>query len=641
MLNDLIKQLYSAWHTFDIGKVDYESKLFIRYKDKFLTEAVDSVSKTKVLIEMASDKLAPDAAMLTELIKHLATDAKKTNDIAIYIRIEQMYNLFCLLFVSNDELHKVSFTALKEGNLKNGTRQIRTLKNYSEEMKQFFESENTRINKSHQQANKSERGEKPQHKKMPTNIKPQHKQCPNPKLQTIINLFPSPLFNKKIYSNFEESVTIHVDEFKMLSLADMKTKYYNFLYLPTALNYPAVHDQVIVNLLGEKHLDWDLIFAIYNNAYTNFTSASKDVLFRIFKRLCEVGKHEIALEVFKTHKAIINIDNYFRMLHSMEPNKEGITVMLELGLTLNMYLPNVTLMEYYLQKYGLNSKISKHIKDSVYSENVKSSRTTIDLHGAPKNAVEGIIEDVVENWEDEETKIVVSHGGGTHVAFGKLTPRDMNDVQFFSPVKNAVYEAVRCLQYKWQDKYIIRVSPYWNPKGYMDGSNSVISKRTIKNEPKKITIFESTQQNKQRPGEIGKVNAPVNAITAIHSSLQSSDNNVIFTTTTSVTQEDLTSNASQPKTTGKMNPKAVEYKPKSGLYNPPVETSSTHFRTKEEKSPTQPTMESPYMAASVTPSFWYPSQAFFAYCPTYQPTYYYTEHFEDEIKSETETKNHI
>ncbi|KTC94519.1 hypothetical protein [Legionella erythra] len=276
MLNELIKKLYSAWQTFDLGKGDYDSELFKSYKNKFLTEALDSVSKATVLMEMAGKKLPPDAAMLAELIQHLATDAKKTNDIAIYIHIEQIYDLFCLLFVPNDELHKVTYTALKEGKRNKGIAQVRTLKNYSQEMNSFFETEKIRIDKSRIQAKKTEAtsraessNKKPKEKGITTTAKPQHKECSNPKLQAIINLFPSPLFNKKIYSTLGDCETIHANEFMNLRLADMKAKYYNFLLLPRALDYPEAHAQVLVNLLDEqdRDLDWKLILAIYNNAW--------------------------------------------------------------------------------------------------------------------------------------------------------------------------------------------------------------------------------------------------------------------------------------------------------------------------------------------------------------------------------------
>ncbi|MDX1837282.1 hypothetical protein [Legionella taurinensis] len=642
MLNDLLKQLYSAWKTFDLTKVDYESDLFKSYSDKFL-KAEDSVSKTTVLIEMASKKLPPDAAMLTELINQLVMDAKKTNDTAIYIRIELIYEMFNFTFLSSDDLHRAAFTAFKEGNRTAGIQQVKTLKLYSDEMKLFFQSENTRIDQSRVQSKKSivtRKGEakpkKPQHEGIlttkPAVKKTQHKQCLNPQLQNIINLFPSSLFNKKLFSNLEESETIHANEFSNLSLADMRVKYYNFLWLPTALKYPAVHDQVIINLLGEQKedLDWDLILAIYNNAYTDLTSSSREILFTIFRRLCEVGKHDIAMEVFQTHKAIIDNTIYFRMLHAMEPDKESIAAMLESGLSSKMYLPNITLMEYYLQKYGIQSKISQDIKESVYSKDAKASRTTIDLHGAPKKAVADIIMDFVENGKDKQQRIVVSHGGGTHVALSQYTLNNMNDVQFFSPVKKAVYETVRYLQRKWKGKYLIEISPYQTAR-YIDHSNSVISTKTVHNK-----LWKEANQKKQ-PSESGKVTAP-DAMTAIDSSLLSTDN-VVFTTTASVTQDQLTSTASEPKATGKLNPKAFEYRPKNETRfknPPPVDTNPTRFG-KEEISPTQDTMESTYEPPLVTLSSGY-HHTFFAHEPPYQSPSY-MELFESEINTETEEPN--
>lgn len=640
MLKDLIKQLYSAWQTLNLAKADYESELFISYKDKFLMEAGDSVSKTKVLIEMASKKLPPDAAMLMELIKHLAMDAKKTNDTAIYIRIEQIYDMFCLQFVSNDELHKVAFTALKEGKRTTGISQVRTLKVYTDEMKNFFQSESSRIDKSREPAKKSQvttvKEEKSHKKTQPKRIPPPkpeipeslHKHCPHAQLHNIVNLFPSSLFNEKIFSKLAESETVHPDDFSNLSISEMNVKYYNFLCLPIALKHPGIHHQVTLNLLRlSKNINWDLVFAIYNNPSIGSTSFSRNVvLVEIFSRLCGEGKHDTAMGVFQDNKALIDSHNYFRMLQSMEPNKEHITTMLELGLSFKMYSPNTSLMQYYLDKYGIKGAL----KDSVHSS-LKSRKTTLNLHGSSPEAVKGIIIDLVEHGEDEEN-IVISHGGGSHVAHSQYTLNDMYDVQFFPPVKKAIYETVDALRDQWKDKYSITIRPVSTPRGD-DHSNTVISKKTLKSKLKKITFFESTQK---KPAEMVEAIAP-DKISPTNASLPSSDSDVIVTTTTSSTQKDTTSNASQPETTGKMNPKASEYTPqkRANLYTPPlVRTNPTHFLTRKEESPTQPSV-SPYMPPVMLP-VWYSNQPFFAYAPI-QPAYY-MGHFENEINSNTDTE---
>lgn len=640
MLTVLIKQLFSAWETLNTAKVDYESELFKSYKDRFFREAGDSVSKTTILIEMASKKLLPDAEMLKELLTHLAMDAKKTNDTILYCRIEQIYDMFCLPFSSNDELHKVAYTALKEGRRSKGVHQVKTLKNYNDEMKKFFESEKTKIHKSHQQAKKTNAPtkkketlpNKPQQEKTepakPATPKSAHKHCPHPELQDIIHLFPSSLFNEKIFSKLAESETIHPDDFSNLSISEMNVKYYNFLCLPIALKHPGIHHQVTLNLLRlSKNINWDLVFAIYNNPSIGSTSFSRNVvLVEIFSRLCGEGKHDTAMGVFQDNKALIDSHNYFRMLQSMEPNKEHITTMLELGLSFKMYSPNTSLMQYYLDKYGIKGAL----KDSVHSS-LKSRKTTLNLHGSSPEAVKGIIIDLVEHGEDEEN-IVISHGGGSHVAHSQYTLNDMYDVQFFPPVKKAIYETVDALRDQWKDKYSITIRPVSTPRGD-DHSNTVISKKTLKSKLKKITFFESTQK---KPAEMVEAIAP-DKISPTNASLPSSDSDVIVTTTTSSTQKDTTSNASQPETTGKMNPKASEYTPqkRANLYTPPlVQTNPTHFLTRKEESPTQPSV-SPYMPPVMLP-VWYSNQPFFAYAPI-QPAYY-MGHFENEINSNTDTE---